>query len=170
MGLPAIERIHSLVIESGRQLSFIEADKSLQASPPLKETGQVSSATFYLLYIASLLPDDVHTVINLDLDFVAVRSALELFSTDLESPIAAVGHSRPEEAKRVFGDRLGTYFQAGGSSLTSRSRDSQMLRNASGRFWGVSATGLGGGTRTYSTLLSPVTGRDCPFGSTLAAT
>lgn len=100
-----------------------QADKSLQASPPLKETDQVSSATFYLLYIASLLPDDVHTVIGLDLDFVAVRSALEVFSTDLESPTAAVGHSRPEEAKRVFGDRLGTYFQAGGSSLTSRAAE-----------------------------------------------
>jgi len=113
MDVPTIERIRSLVLESGHQPTFIDAEKSLPASLPLKETDHVSSATFYRLYSASLLPDDIDTVIHLDLDVVAARSALELFSIDLESPIAAVDHARPEEAKRVFGDHLGTYFQAG---------------------------------------------------------
>jgi lipopolysaccharide biosynthesis glycosyltransferase len=113
MSLATIERIRGLVVESGNLPTFIDAEGKLPTQLPVEESDHVSSATFYRLYLASLLPDDVDTVIHLDLDVVATRSASELFSIDLKAPLAAVDHALPEEAKRLFGDRLGTYFQAG---------------------------------------------------------
>lgn len=108
-----IARIRSLVLESGHNPTFINAELILPDSLPIKATDHVSSATFYRLFLPTLLPQDVESVIHLDLDVVALRSARKLFELDFDSPVAAVDHARPEEAKRVFGDQLGTYFQAG---------------------------------------------------------
>lgn len=113
MNSNAIHRIQRLVIESGHRPEFIDAEKRLPAALPIKKSDHVSRATFYRLYLASLLPQDVQTVIHLDLDIVALRSARELFEINLEFPIAAVDHATPRESRRIFGDRLGTYFQAG---------------------------------------------------------
>lgn len=109
----AISRLADVVLESGHNPTFIDAEVVLPDSLPIKATDHVSAATFYRLYIATLLPENVESVIHLDLDVVAVKSGRALFEFDLHSPVAAVDHARPEEAKRVSGDALGTYFQAG---------------------------------------------------------
>jgi lipopolysaccharide biosynthesis glycosyltransferase len=108
-----IVRLRDLVIAAGHRPHFVDAEKKLPLNLPISVTDHVSTATFYRLYIASLLPHDLETVIHLDLDLVAVRSAHELFTAELEFPVAAVDHASPTDSRRVFGDTLGTYFQAG---------------------------------------------------------
>lgn len=75
--------------------------------------GHISKATYYRLYLTTLLPVNVDRILYLDTDLVVVSKGLEaLYGIEIDGiPLAAVSHSLPSE-----GDRLsikGDYFQAG---------------------------------------------------------
>jgi lipopolysaccharide biosynthesis glycosyltransferase len=90
---------------------FLNAQNFVPDSVPLSD--HISKATYYRLYIASILPDDITSVVYLDSDAVIVRSVRELFDLTLTCPIAAADHFSPENAFRLWGEKSGTYFQAG---------------------------------------------------------
>jgi lipopolysaccharide biosynthesis glycosyltransferase len=73
----------------------------------------VSDATYYRLFLSSLLPEDVTSVVYLDVDTVAVQSLSDLFYMPLFKPIAATDHLSGKDALRLWGTTCAGYFQAG---------------------------------------------------------
>lgn len=75
--------------------------------------GHISKATYYRLYLTTLLPVNLDRILYLDTDLVVVSEGLNaLYGIEIDGlPLAAVSHSLPSE-----GDRLSLredYFQAG---------------------------------------------------------
>jgi lipopolysaccharide biosynthesis glycosyltransferase len=91
--------------------SFMDAQCSVPDELPLSH--HVSKATYYRLYLGSILPTEVTSAVYLDSDAVVLRSIRQLFELLLTSPLAAVDHMAPAEAFRLWGDLSGQYFQAG---------------------------------------------------------
>jgi lipopolysaccharide biosynthesis glycosyltransferase len=79
----------------------------------LKVSCHVSEATFYRLFIADILPADIHEAVYMDADMLAVRSAESLFSVPITNLIGAVDHFNPYDAVRLWGADACSYFQAG---------------------------------------------------------
>lgn len=75
--------------------------------------GHISKATYYRLYLTTLLPSNVDRILYLDTDLLVVSNDLEvLYGMEIDGyPIAAVSHSLPSEAVRL--SLKGDYFQAG---------------------------------------------------------
>jgi lipopolysaccharide biosynthesis glycosyltransferase len=90
---------------------FLNAQEFVPGDVPLSH--HISKATYYRLFIASILPDTISSVVYLDSDAVVVRSVRGLFELNLTQPIAAADHFSPGNAFRLWGDQSGTYFQAG---------------------------------------------------------
>lgn len=81
---------------------------------PLKQSDHVSRATFYRLYIASILPADIDYAVYLDVDTIVVRSIRSIFTAEIgDMPIAAVDHLSLYDQLRLWGPDGGTYFNAG---------------------------------------------------------
>lgn len=73
----------------------------------------MSPATFYRLFIAEILPPDIDQAVYLDADMLALRSIAGLFDEPLHELVAAADHCSPDNEIRLWGERGGTYFQAG---------------------------------------------------------
>lgn len=96
-----------------RTITFINLAGYVNENFQIKDGDHVSHATFYRLFVSSILPDHISSLVYLDIDTIAVRSIRNLFDTDLTHPIAAVDHLRHDFSIRVWGPQGGTYFQAG---------------------------------------------------------
>jgi lipopolysaccharide biosynthesis glycosyltransferase len=94
-------------------VSFINTSSRLPDDLPLAENDHVSRATFYRLYVASVLPDEIESVVYLDSDAVVSRSIRYLFEIELTHPVAAVDALSPYDQLRVWGNHSGNYFGAG---------------------------------------------------------
>lgn len=99
--------------QGGFHVTFINANSRVPDDLPVAENDHVSKATFYRLYVASILPEDMDSVVYMDSDAVVIRSIKDLFEINLTHPIAAVDHLSPANALRLWGDNSGNYFQAG---------------------------------------------------------
>jgi len=81
---------------------------------PLRYSDHVSRATFFRLYMASILPDAVEYAIYLDVDTIATRTLRPLLTADIgDMPVAAVDHLSLDDQLRLWGAGGGTYFNAG---------------------------------------------------------
>jgi lipopolysaccharide biosynthesis glycosyltransferase len=105
--------LREVVEPSGILLKFRPVSLSSLGDLPLAQSDHVSEATYYRLLVHDLLPKKVSSVVYLDVDLVAVSSVRELFSIELDQPVAAVDHSSPSMSFRLWGPLLGGYFQAG---------------------------------------------------------
>ena len=109
----SIDELTNLIGNNGFACSFVDATPLLPGDLPIKDSDHVSKATFYRLYVASILPDNIKSVVYLDSDALVVRSIIALFYRELSAPVAAVDHLTPWNGLRLWGDISGSYFQAG---------------------------------------------------------
>jgi lipopolysaccharide biosynthesis glycosyltransferase len=96
----------------GVDVSLVDCTGRLPANLPLLATDHVSEATFYRLFIASLLPPEVGSVLYLDLDIAVLGDLQFLMELSLTQPVAAVDHCFPAPF-RLMGDQPAPYFNAG---------------------------------------------------------
>ena len=97
----------------GRFASFVDASALIPADLPIRPGDHVSPATFYRLFIAEILPNEIEQAVYLDADMLALRSIAPLFDEPVQGLVAAADHCSPDLAIRLWGERGGTYFQAG---------------------------------------------------------
>lgn len=109
----SIRSLKSFINKAGFQVSFVDAGRQMPDRLPISEGDHVSRATFFRLFVASILPQELDSVVYIDTDTVAVRSVRCLFEVKLIHPIAAVDHFHPQNAFNLWGDLSGNYFQAG---------------------------------------------------------
>lgn len=109
----SIAMLHSFLSSYGRSVSFLDATSLIPSDLPIRAGDHVSPATFYRLFIAELLPPDIDQAVYLDADMLALRSIAPLFNEPVQGLVAAVDHCSPVNEIRLWGERGGTYFQAG---------------------------------------------------------
>ena len=97
----------------GRSASFLDATALIPEDLPIRPGDHVSPATFYRLFIAEILPSDIEQAVYLDADMFALRSIAHLFDEPVQELVAAADHCSPTDEFRIWGERGGTYFQAG---------------------------------------------------------
>ncbi len=110
--------IRSVVIDKyGQQLSFHVAPETLLESCKVDEAGYISLATYYRVFLGSILPEDVKKVIYLDCDLVVNGSITEFWNTDISEVslgcVEDMWSGRPESYARLHYDSRFSYFNAG---------------------------------------------------------
>lgn len=109
----SIKTISDFCSKYGQRLIFINATNHLPKKLPVSKRDHVSRATFYRLFLSSILPANIKSAVYLDIDIIILRSIKELLTLELNKPIAAVDHLSPYNQIRLWGEEGGTYFQAG---------------------------------------------------------
>lgn len=109
----AIEDVSSFLRSYGRDCSFKDASNILPPDLPLRESDHVSVATFYRLFLASILPNYIDEAVYFDVDMLAVKSVRSLFEMPLLFPLAAADHLSLSNQLRLHGSVSGVYLQAG---------------------------------------------------------
>ena len=99
--------------ENGQKANFVDVTRYLPDDLPILEGNHVSKATFYRLFVAELLPEEVSSILYLDSDVLAVKSIRDLLTIELTAPLAAVDHLSLNNQLRLWGEGGGSYFQAG---------------------------------------------------------
>jgi len=107
----SIRDLQLFVEKYNRTLLFLDSQELIGDNLPVSR--HVSKATYYRLYVASMLPESISSVVYLDSDAVVVRSLRALFEIPLDQPLAAADHFSLRDSFRLWGDKSGTYFQAG---------------------------------------------------------
>lgn len=111
LSVNSIQNLTEFLEKYGRAVTFKDARPFVPDDVPLSH--HISKATYYRLFISSILPEYVTTAVYLDSDAVVLRSIRELFELKLTEPIAAADHMAPSIAFRLWGGLVGEYFQAG---------------------------------------------------------
>ena len=109
----SVKEITRCISKDGFAASFVDATYKVPDDLPISKNDHVSKATFYRLFVASILPREISSAVYLDSDAIVIRSIRILFEMELTKPIAAVDHLSPEDGLRLWGDISGNYFQAG---------------------------------------------------------
>jgi lipopolysaccharide biosynthesis glycosyltransferase len=109
----SIEEITDVISQGGFDVTFINMSSYIPNNLPITDKDHVSIATFFRLYVASVLPQEIESIIYLDSDAIVIRSIKELFDVRLTHPIAAVDHFSLDNQLRLWGECSGNYFQAG---------------------------------------------------------
>jgi lipopolysaccharide biosynthesis glycosyltransferase len=104
--------IDSYLQSYDRRVQFICVEHLLSTDYPLLDK-HLTITTYYRLFLASVIPLPIKSVVYMDVDMLAVGNIRELFSMKVEKPIAAVDHFSLEDQLRLWGDSGGSYFQAG---------------------------------------------------------
>ena len=107
----SIEDLKLFSEKYGRSITFLNVQRFVPNDLPLSH--HFSRASYFRLYVASILPSNISSVVYLDLDTVAVSSIRHLFELKMNLPLAAIDHMSPQNAFRMFGERSGNYFQSG---------------------------------------------------------
>jgi lipopolysaccharide biosynthesis glycosyltransferase len=114
--------LNELVLTNGGKLEILKVSSEIVKKFPMSKmaSSHISIATYYRLFIASLLPKDIKKVIYLDCDIVVTGSLDELWSTSIDGyALGAVyqdfGWSDHEKSWTRLGiPRENGYFNAGG--------------------------------------------------------
>lgn len=109
----SISELNTFLRRYNRSASFVNATNLIPANLPIRSGDHVSPATFCRLFIAEILPDEIDLAVYLDADMLALRSIAPLFDESLHGLVAATDHCTPANQIRLWGERGGTYFQAG---------------------------------------------------------
>lgn len=107
----SIRDVSEFLKKYGRTAIFKDARSFVPDDVPLGH--HISKATYYRLFVASVLPKEITSVVYLDSDAVVIRTIRELFELPLTCSIAAADHMSPGNAFRLWGGLVGNYFQAG---------------------------------------------------------
>lgn len=107
--------LQNFIGQYGFEIHFRDASDVIPSNLPIGERDHVSLSTFYRLFVAEILPQDVEHAVYLDSDMIVLRSIRELFYIELDEPslLAAVDHCAPAQGLRMWGAIGGGYFQAG---------------------------------------------------------
>lgn len=109
----AQNQLQAFIDARGHSVSFVLVDDSLLGDTILEAGDHVSVATYFRLFLASLLPNWVDEVLYLDADLLVVQSIQELFEIPIHQALAAVDHFSPPMSIALWGAQGGDYFQAG---------------------------------------------------------
>ena len=109
----SITTLQEFLSRYGRSAAFVDATALIPADLPIRPGDHVSSATFYRLFIAEILPPEIDQAVYLDADMLALCSIVSLFDEPVQGLVAAADHCSPANEIRLWGERGGTYFQAG---------------------------------------------------------
>lgn len=109
----SISSLHAFFSQYARSATFLDASDLIPNELPIPKNTIYSPATFYRLFIANILPLEIHKVVYLDADMIALRSISELFRLNFDEPVCAVDHLSPFQSLRLWGEKAGPYFQAG---------------------------------------------------------
>lgn len=96
-----------------QEVSFVEVNDSLLSSAPVALGDHVSVATYFRLFLADLLPENIEEALYLDADLLVLKSIRSLFNLPIANAIAAVDHFSPAMSLLLWGETGGDYFQAG---------------------------------------------------------
>lgn len=113
LSVDARDRVRAGVRRAGCREVFVDVTSVLPVKLPVYAGQHVSRATFYRLFVHSLLPADVRSILYLDSDLLALRCCRELFDVPLTSAVAACDHCSPRISLETWGPNGGAYFQAG---------------------------------------------------------
>lgn len=92
--------------------SFIDMNGLLPAA--LTVGYHFTRAIYYRLYVSSILPKELDSVVYLDVDTIAVKTIEPLFTASVEKvPIAAADHLSIHDQLRLWGITGGNYFNSG---------------------------------------------------------
>lgn len=108
---PSILDLQHFLKRYSRAASFMDARRFVPDDVPLSH--HITKATYFRLYLASILPPHVTSAIYLDSDAITLRSIRDLFDWNLTHAVAAVDHLSPGNCVRLWGELSGNYFQAG---------------------------------------------------------
>lgn len=114
------DKLRLIAKQYGNHISFHTiTDEVTKVLPFGKDNmpGHVSIATYYRLFVAQILPEDVHKIIYLDGDMIVRGSLDKLWNTDLDGYAIAAVHDMDEQ-KHIDSHRLPYpmetgYFNAG---------------------------------------------------------
>jgi lipopolysaccharide biosynthesis glycosyltransferase len=109
----SIHELQAFLSRYGRSATFSDASPLIPEDLPIRSSDHVSPATFYRLFIANILPEDIDQAVYLDSDMLALRSIANLFHEPVRGMVAAADHCSPANELRLWGERGGSYFQAG---------------------------------------------------------
>ena len=109
----SIKEVSEFLFIYSRSAIFLDLTSHIPDDLPITDKDHVSKATFYRLYVESILPEYVTSILYLDSDAIVVKSIRDLFELILTHPIGAVDHLSPENSLRLWGETSGSYFQAG---------------------------------------------------------
>lgn len=113
LGNDSIHELHKFLSRYGRLVTFVDASPLIPPDLPIRSGDHVSPATFYRLFISEILPVDIDQAVYLDADMLALRSIAYIFDEPVQGLLAAADHLGPSGEIRLWGERGGTYFQAG---------------------------------------------------------
>ncbi len=108
--------LSSIARDGGNDITFygINEDNVKDFRVSISEKSHLSIATFYRLYVASILPYDVHKILYLDGDIIVRKSLMELWQTDMSKhAIAAVHYVREQELNLPCDKLYTSQFNAG---------------------------------------------------------
>lgn len=111
--------LQNIVKDNHGNLNILKVDSSIVNKLPMpKNLVHISVATYYRLFVASLLPSDVDKIIYLDCDLIVRQDLSELYNTNLEKyALAAVYQDDPllitTELDRLNIPKEIGYFNAG---------------------------------------------------------
>lgn len=110
-----IERV--VVGKYDQQLTFHFPDKNLLKECKVRDDSYISIATYYRIFLSSILPADVHKVLYLDCDLIVDGPLYDLWNEDISDvTVAAIEDmwcARPEIYQRLHYDSGYSYFNSG---------------------------------------------------------
>jgi len=105
--------VRAIVEGSGSVIAFVDVRDFVSDNVVWNGHDHVSVASYYRLYIAEALPENVEHAVYFDADILVVDTVDDLLLYRAEKPLAAVRHYSAKDEVRLWGDCGGDYFNAG---------------------------------------------------------
>lgn len=109
------DKLVEVVNNYGRQISFVPMPDIEAMTGRNINTGRWNISTFGRLFMASVLPGNVHKVLNIDCDTIIVDSLTELWKTDISGKVfGGISECMNDRYRRNIGKSSGEgYFNGG---------------------------------------------------------
>lgn len=106
-----------VVGQYGQQLSFHTPDPELLKDCRVKDGSYISLATYYRIFLGSILPADIHKVIYLDCDIIVDGPIRDLWNEDISDVMVGAVEDMlcalPDNYERLHYSDKASYFNAG---------------------------------------------------------
>lgn len=110
-------QLFQLAKNYGQKILTINIDDVLVDGFPIKDTDHITKATYYRLYAADFLPNNVDRVLYLDCDIIINKSLSALYDSDLTDYSAAVvldcNYYQEDRNRKLGVVKPNIYFNAG---------------------------------------------------------
>lgn len=109
------DKLKQICKNEGRTISFVPMPDIEAMSGRNINTGRWNISTFGRLFMASVLPSNVHKVLNIDCDTIIVDSLAELWETDITGKIfGGISECMNDRYRRNIGKSSGAAYLNGG--------------------------------------------------------